>query len=207
MNAPAPALLAGIAAAAALGGLWAARDPLLEAVAIDEDAARVSPPFNAPPETRAGLQAALGNRNVSAMLATIRHAEGTLGANGYRMLFGGELFESFADHPRKVVVRLSRGRPLKSTAAGAYQILARTWDGLRSALQLPDFGPRSQDLAAVELIRRRGALELLRAGRFDAALERMRREWASLPGAGYGQPEKSRTELAAVYMTAGGVIA
>jgi len=120
------------------------------------------------------------------------------------MLFGGGLFEDLADHPRQWVTRLSRGRPLTSTAAGAYQILARTWDSLRS-LGLRDFGARSQDIAAVELIRRRGALPAVERGAFAQAVELIRREWASLPGAGYGQPEKSAAELLAVYRSNGGM--
>lgn len=196
-----------VAAGAAAAGLviyWQ-RQPLLQSVATDLDAQR---PADAPaaPGRLGELERALRNRNVRAMLATIRHAEGTASDNGYRMLFGGDLFEGFADHPRVVVARLSRGRPLRSTAAGAYQILARTWDSLRS-LGLLDFSPRSQDIAAVELIRRRGALQAVERGDFAGALNLIRREWASLPGAGYGQPEKPQAELLAVYRSNGGALA
>jgi lysozyme len=55
---------------------------------------------------------------------------------------------------------------LKSTAAGAYQFLASTWDDLKRKLNLPDFGPHSQDLAAQELIRERHALADVADGRF-----------------------------------------
>lgn len=198
----AAAVAAGAAAAGAL--IYWQRQPLLQSVATDVDAQR-TPDAPATRGRLAELQAALGNRNVRAMLATIRHAEGTSGENGYRMLFGGDLFDSFLDHPRQVVARMSRGRVLKSSAAGAYQILARTWDSLRP-LGLPDFSARSQDLAAVELIRRRGALEAVQAGRFAQAVDLIRREWASMPGAGYDQPEKALTELRAVYLNRGGTL-
>ena len=140
------------------------------------------------------------------MLAAIRWAEGTAGADGYRTLFGGGLFDSYADHPRKVVAAFLGGKPIKSSAAGAYQILSKTWASL-AALGLPDFSPRSQDLAAVELIRRRGALQHVLDGRIALAVDLIRKEWASMPGAGYGQPEKGLGNLVAVYGKAGGVLA
>lgn len=141
------------------------------------------------------------DRNLRAFLLTIRHAEGTAGLSGYRMLFGGRLFESFADHPR-VLVELSGYR---TTAAGAYQILSRTWDGIRAGL--PDFSPASQDIAAARLIRRRGALADVYAGRFAEAIRKCAGEWASLPGSPYGQPTKTMQQVAAAYAAAGGVMA
>ncbi len=96
---------------------------------------------------------------------------------------------------------------ITSTAAGAYQILFGTWQELQSKLKLPDFSPASQDRAAIELIKRRKALEDVLAGRFAQAILKCRKEWASLPGAGYGQNEKKPTTLLAVYKMAGGNIA
>lgn len=146
-------------------------------------------------------------QNVQAFLRTIRTAEGTAGGNGYSMLFGGDTFTGFADHPRVKVTRTSNGRPITSSAAGAYQMLARTWDGVRAKLGLADFSPASQDRAAVELIRQRGALADVRAGRFADAINKCRKEWASLPGAGYGQPEKNVGDLFTAYINAGGNVA
>lgn len=146
-------------------------------------------------------------KNVSAFLHTIRVAEGTAGANGYSMLVGGGQFSSFADHPRMLVTINSRGQEIKSSAAGAYQILRRTWDEVRAKLGLPDFSPASQDRAAVELIKRRGALADVRAGRFADAIDKCKKEWASLPGAGYGQPEKTVAALFSAYINAGGNVA
>jgi lysozyme len=146
--------------------------------------------------------------NRRAFLDAIAWAEGTSGPNGYRTLFGGNLFDSFADHPRRSFSFKDRaGRRLTTTAAGRYQFLARTWDTLRDRLSLPDFGPDSQDAAALELIRERGALADVDAGRFAAAVGKVKRVWASLPGAGYAQPERRADELAAAYIAAGGTIA
>lgn len=146
----------------------------------------------------------LNNANLRAFIALIREAEGTAGANGYRLLFGGSTFDSFADHPRvKVTARLG-GKPITSTAAGAYQMLARTWDEARSALSLPDFAPASQDAAAAFLIRRRGALRDVMEGRLDVALAKCNREWASLPGSPYGQPTISAEKARRIFAEAGG---
>lgn len=144
--------------------------------------------------------------NLTAFLMTIRTGEGTAGPNGYRMMFGGGLFDSFADHPRKRNTFTMSGKPITSTAAGAYQFLERTWDTLARRLGLPDFSPESQDLAAIELIRDAGALNDVFAGRFATAVNKVRRIWASMPGAGYGQPEVALSRLQAAYENAGGVV-
>jgi lysozyme len=147
----------------------------------------------------------LEEQNVSAFLWTVRVSEGTDSIDGYSMLVGGGHFDSFADHPRVLVELPNLG--IKSSAAGAYQILRRTWDGLRDKLGLVDFSPASQDAAAVELIRQRGALADVRAGRFADAIDKCKKEWASLPGAGYGQRENSLARLQDAFVTAGGMLA
>ena len=65
----------------------------------------------------------------------------------------------------------------------------------------------SQDKAAIELIRRRKALDDVYAGRFKEAIAKCKKEWASLPGAGYGQNEKNLPNLLAVIKVAGGMTA
>lgn len=147
---------------------------------------------------------AANDPNVVAFLAMLRVSEGTAGPNGYRTLVGGKLFNSYADHPRVLVPLPNLG--ISSSAAGAFQILRKTWDGVRAKLGLPDFSPASQDRAAIELIRQRGALADVRAGRFAAAVEKCRKEWASLPGAGYGQRENSLASLEMAYLNAGGEV-
>lgn len=148
----------------------------------------------------ANVTPGVGDANERAFLDMIAWSEGTSGDNGYRMLFGGGLFDSYADHPRIYVPF----RTTTSSAAGRYQILARTWDGLRGKLGLPDFSPASQDAAALELIRERGALNDVRAGRVVQAINKVSKVWASLPGAGYDQPERKLSALVGVYAQAGG---
>lgn len=133
----------------------------------------------------------------------IQYAEGTFGKDGYRKIYGGSLVNDLSKHPNKPTTKWG----ITSTAAGAYQILSKTWAELQAKLKLPDFSPLSQDKAAIELIRRRKALEDVMAGRFTQAIAKCRKEWASLPGAGYGQNEKNIQSLAAVYKIAGGNMA
>lgn len=215
---------AAAAAAALTGAALAAARPAAAAARADAP----EPPPEAPQDmpTAAPASEERAARNVAAFLAMIRTAEGTADANGYRALFGHtprrpRLFDSFADHPRLAQQFTdAAGRRLWTSAAGAYQFMAKspipgttrttqvdTWDRIAAALQLPDFSPASQDAAAVELIRRRGALGDVRAGRFAHAVAKVRAEWASLPGAGYDQPERSLEAVTAAYLDAGGSLA
>lgn len=145
--------------------------------------------------------------NVRALLAVIRRGEGTADANGYRRLFGGELFSDYRDHPRKRITKTLGGKSITSTAAGAYQFLSSTWDETARAMGLSDFTPASQDLAAVGRIAARGALDDAKAGRLDAALPKVAREWASMPGSPYGQPTITTAAAWSTFTNAGGVIA
>lgn len=140
------------------------------------------------------------NENVQAMLRVIRNGEGTADDNGYRRIFGGQLFSGWADHPRVTVKKSG----YTSSAAGAYQMLISTWDETRATMGLRDFSPASQDMAAVGRIAARGALEDVKAGRFEQAVKKIAREWASLPGSPYGQPVISMERARAVYLAAGG---
>lgn len=141
--------------------------------------------------------------NRAAFLAMIRKSEGTAGPNGYRTFYGGSLFSDLSAHPN--TAHTAAG--ITSTAAGAYQFLFRTWEECRRALNLPDFMPDSQDAAAVFLIKRRGALPDVDAGNFAAAVAKCSKEWASLPGAGYGQHENTLASLEAAYRASGGIVA
>lgn len=151
-----------------------------------------------------------GGVNVVAFLSMLAWSEGTdngrqpTNNHGYDVLVGGKLFNTYRDHPR-VLVRLSP--KLSSTAAGRYQFLARTWDALQRQMGLPDFGPLSQDKGCIRLIQGRGALESVKAGHIQKAIALCSKEWASLPGAGYGQHEQKLADLLAVYRKAGGTVA
>lgn len=143
------------------------------------------------------------NPNVRAFLRAIRFGEGTSDADGYRRLVGGGEFGSFHDHPRER--RYIERYKVWSTAAGAYQFIAgSTWDEMRKLYALPDFSPESQDLAAIGLIHRRGALQDVLAGRIESAIAKCAKEWASLPGSPYGQRTVALARVIQEYTTHGG---
>jgi muramidase (phage lysozyme) len=146
----------------------------------------------------------LQNANVQALLKVIRKGEGTSDAGGYSRLFGGGSFASFADHPRTKVTRTMGGKPITSSAAGAYQFLTSTWDETARLMGLTDFSPAAQDLGAVGRIAARGALDDAKAGRFDLAIQKIASEWASMPGSPYGQPVISLASARAIFATHGG---
>lgn len=153
------------------------------------------------------LLSTLDNANVRAFLHMIRVGEGTADPDGYRRHFGGRLFDSFAGHPRvKITAGLGKNQ-YTSSAAGAYQFLSGTWDGLVRRYGFDDFEPRTQDCAAVALIDGRKALDDVLAGRFEDAVRKCAREWASLPGSPYGQPVKTLAQALASYKAAGGQLA
>jgi muramidase (phage lysozyme) len=150
--------------------------------------------------TRDDLLAALTHDNVVAMLRVIRAGESSQDDSAYSVMFGGGHFNSFADHPR--IKNTARG--LTSTAAGAYQILERTWNEVSQRYGLEDFTPRNQDCAAVGLIARRKALDDVLAGRFDQAIAKLGDEWASIPGSKYGQPTRTKAQALETYLSYGG---
>lgn len=141
--------------------------------------------------------------NLKAFLAVIRACEGTASEQGYRTLFGGTLFNSYDDHPR---IKISASGYI-STAAGAYQILAGSWDDYRAKTGAgKSFAPDAQDAYAVWAIRdKRKALGDVDAGRLDEAIAKCSLEWASLPGSPYGQPTRTLDYCRRVYRDAGGL--
>jgi muramidase (phage lysozyme) len=136
------------------------------------------------------------NTQIQAFLNLIRVPEGTSGEDGYRIMFTGKRFSSFADHPRQ----LQCAGELCSDAAGAYQFLSTTWD----SLNLPDFSPENQDIGAVELIKRRGAYQNILEGNIRNALDKCSWEWASLPPGRYGQPSIGYAECEDLFIEFGG---
>jgi len=146
------------------------------------------------------------NPNRTAFLTMIAVSEGTAGKgdDGYNVLVGGGRFNSYADHPRQLV---HLNAHLESTAAGRYQILARTFDAYKTIAGVTDFSPPSQDQIALVLIRERGAILPIDRGNVDDAIARIKTLWASLPGAGYGQHENSLIALRQAFTSAGGALA
>ena len=135
------------------------------------------------------LYAYVQNPNVRKFLDVIARAEGT---TGYDTAFGGGKIPSLEDHPRELrSFTQTDGKANKTSAAGRYQFLQDTWDDVAGKLGLTDFGPESQDLAAIELMRRNGALDAVLAGDFDTAIKNSGSTWASLPSSPYAQPKRS----------------
>lgn len=153
--------------------------------------------------TRNDLQAALLDLNARAFLMLIRTGEGTADVGGYTRLYGGKQFTSLADHPRILV----HAGGLSSTAAGAYQFLSKTWDGLVKQYGFTDFSRQSQDEGAVALIAGRNALEDVITGQIESAIRKCNKEWASLPESPYGQPTLSMAKALKVYAQYGGKLA
>lgn len=123
--------------------------------------------------------------NLVKFLMLITHTEGTdRQKTPYNELFGFTNFEGYEKHP-KIKIKASN---YCSTAAGRYQVLYTTW--LMFLKKFPDakFTPEWQDLIAIWLIKRANAYQLILDGKFEEAIEKTNKVWASLPGSPYGQP-------------------
>ena len=118
---------------------------------------------------------------VKAFLKMIRWAEGTDGADGYRTIFSGAKFDDFSKHPDKVYSTIFKGKTLRSAAAGAYQFMPDTWEEKREKLNLPDFSPKSQDIAAIDLLNDVGAIALVESDQINKAIFVACGKFASLP--------------------------
>jgi len=150
----------------------------------------------------------IGNPNVAAFLAMIRHCEiGERYSNPYNVYYGGKIFSNTSDHPvntgecQRVITKWGT-----TSAAGAYQFEVATWNGLGGKDRYGDFGPGAQDMAATELIAQTGALDDVENGNFFAAVQKVGHLWASLPSSTSGQPSHTWDEVALVYGNAGGTI-
>jgi muramidase (phage lysozyme) len=135
-------------------------------------------------------------------------AEGTIEVpgsnNGYDVIVGGTLFQSFADHPRVRVELPNLG--IYSTAAGRYQIIERNFDVYKLQLGLHDFGADSQDAIALQMIKECHALDDIDAGHLMSAITKCNSRWASLPGNVYGQRQVNIETLTAYYTSVGGTL-
>ncbi len=148
---------------------------------------------------RQPLLDAYNSDNVQAFIWALRFGEGTQAADGFQIMFGGERFESFADHPRRVITKVMKGKTYSSSAAGVGQFLVKTWDGLVKQYGFEDFSPKNQLLGIIALIKGRGALDDVLEGRIADAVRKCNREWASLPGSPYGQPVVTMEEFMREY--------
>lgn len=156
--------------------------------------------------------------NRKAFLTMLAVSEGTETSpatqnHGYDVIVTGidkkpEIFTDYSNHPfatgRKSKTINING--LTSNASGRYQFMLHDWGHYRSQLGLQDFGPEAQDKWALQLIKERGALPDIDAGRLSDAIAKCRNIWASLPGAGYGQHENTFAKLKQAFIDAGGTV-
>ncbi|KAF0843412.1 hypothetical protein FNL37_0837 [Methylovorus glucosotrophus] len=99
---------------------------------------------------------------------------------------GNKRFNDFSKHPWD-------GLPIKSSgAAGAYQIIPKTWNAILFDPQTIRIVPKSgellfdqkmQDRIAVAILESRKALASIRTGDIEKAIQLLQTEWTSLPGA------------------------
>lgn len=150
------------------------------------------------PSDSSDLNNLVDDPNVRQYLDVLSNAEGTASyANsGYNTMFGGDQFYDNSDHPRQLKdFTQTDGTKNKTSAAGRYQFTSSSWDDAVKALNLTDFSPRSQDLAALFLIQRAGQLENVASGNFADATGGLGGVWASLPSSNYAQPKRSWEEI------------
>lgn len=153
--------------------------------------------------------------NLRAVLWAIRKAEGTATQEGYRALFGwrpgnGKVFDDMTQHPRIYFPYTDKaGKTVRTSAAGAYQITATTYDALNRKYpgRFDGFAEYTQDAMAEALIEEKGAMADIAAGRLQRAIDKIRPIWASLPGSGANQPERSFAYVQQAYLDAGGMLA
>ena len=188
-SSPAPKRLPEVAAL----DLPEPKKPIIESDRVPEPATPKSP--DSRDDSR---EDSMRRDRVKAFLDTIAAAEGTAAADGYRTQYTGSKFVSFSDHPRELKCGRRYGKKLCSDAAGRYQFLSTTWDRFAKKFGAKDFSPHNQDLMAIELIREKGALGDVEAGRLESAVRKLAYIWPSFRRYG-GSVESSLPKLEAMY--------
>lgn len=128
---------------------------------------------------------------IRALLDTIAGSEAT----GYNVTYGGRTFSDFAQHPGIYeTIQSGPNAGKKSSAAGRYQFLERSWREAQKSLGLPDFSPANQDKAAAWEANRaykaktgRALIDDIKAaggdpGKLTAIGSVLSSWWTSLPG-------------------------
>ncbi|MCL8261838.1 glycoside hydrolase family 24 protein [Acinetobacter baumannii] len=136
------------------------------------------------------LMQLMNNPNARKMLDLIAATEGV--KYGYNTLFGNQKIDDLSWHPNiKKPFKQTDGQVKYTTAAGRYQFLKDTWDGVARQYGLKDFSPQSQDLGALALLAQNGALPYVLKGDFGTAIKKSGSTWASLPTSPYAQNKRS----------------
>lgn len=147
------------------------------------------------------------SRYEKALHDAIAFAEGTRGdgEDGYNVMFSSRKFSSCQSHPDQCIAFGSSC----STAAGRYQFLTTTWNGIASARSLSTFEPENQERGAAYLVGTVRRVDVpqdraLTASEFSNAMSKLSYEWASLPPGRYGQPTKTLSQLRTFYCSLAG---
>lgn len=156
------------------------------------------------------LKNMITNSNVIAALKTIRTTECNDAPECYQYLFGSTVnndirFTDYSKHPNN----LQTHNGISSTAAGAYQILYRTYTELVTKYGFDgSFDPAAQDLLAVAIFDEIGVLTAVSKGLMlqDTVLNKISNQWASIPDNSYGQNPKTVAQVREIYLAAGGSI-
>jgi RHS repeat-associated protein len=134
-----------------------------------------------------------GELNTRAFLTTVRQAENSSTSVvseeplAYNINYGGNTFNDYSKHPNKTVTKGG----YTSDAAGAYQIMGKTWKSVCVPLgKYKNFTPETQDRAAILLIkeqdknnpRANGVWSDLTEGKALEAAKKLNGTWTSLPG-------------------------
>lgn len=161
---------------------------------------------------------------IAAFLYAIRCSEHSAAdvASGrdYQTFYSGLRFTDMSDHPvitgelkgvrlpDAMCAAVGLGPGCVSTAAGAYQMIRPTWAKYRAqSPRLPDFSPRSQDIAAARVLQAIGVQRLLYAGDVQGAIMKASSQWASLPGSTAKQGGRSMQFVLDRFSQAGGTYA
>jgi len=156
------------------------------------------------------LKNMLSNSNIQAALKTIRMTECNDAPECYQYLFGSTVnndirFTDYSKHPNSMQVH----NGIDSTAAGAYQILYRTYNELCQKYGFDgSFDPAAQDLMAVAIFDEIGVLMSVSKGLMlqEDVMTKLALQWASLPYSRYNQNPKTIAQVRAIYLAAGGSI-
>lgn len=143
----------------------------------------------------------LQNENVQRFLAYINTYEGAPQPN---QTVGYHTFDDMSRHPNKPVKFNKKGD--KSTAAGSYQLINKTWQAEAKRQGLEDFSLENQQRAAIGVLKDTGALDAIVRGDFETGKKKAAKAWASLPGSTIGEAtgQHARVKpLAEQYLAAG----
>lgn len=147
---------------------------------------------------RQKIEQAKSSPYVRAALDMIAAAEGTANREnqGYNVLFGNNrTFTDYSTHPNNSAqFQNLQGKTQQSTAAGRYQIVKRTYDGLARQLGKSDFSPDTQDEMAILLMIEKGALDPILSGDISTGISKLGRVWASLPSSAFKSEQPSRSD-------------